>query len=183
MGLVFVEGNGYTCEYNYIERSGYYGIDCEPDDDATFAFRILDNVMIRYNTFGSFGSTGVGGNLAAICDGFHAHAADISILDNSVTGHTYGLYATTDQTRHLRSLIGQNISETTTGVDNRIQRLTISGNRVTHAVSYGAGPVILAGGVDVLTVQNNDSNMSGGSFTDGSAYLVASTSVTSTGNT
>ncbi len=182
-GASFVEGDGLYFDDNVMDRCGYYGLDVEPDDDSTLAYRVVDNVYARRNTFGSFGSTSPrNGTFAAIACGTHTHVADIYIEDNVVTGDTFGVYSTSDQCRDLTTYIGQNTSATTTGADPRLQRVYLRRNTVSHA-NTKAGPIIRAGAVDTLVVTDNDSNLSSGSFLDSNAYLTACTSVTNTGNT
>lgn len=185
-GITIVEGDGQIYEENVFDRCGYYGIDIEPDDDSTLAYRIVQNVLIRNNTFGSFGSTGVGGKFCAVGNGTHTRITDITIKDNVVTGDSYGVYATSDQHRHLGTYFGQHITQTVTGTDPRIQRVTFTGNSVSHAVTT-AGPVFEAGGVDTLVLTGNDSNISSGSYADvtphSGLYTAGCTSVTNSGNT
>ena len=182
-GASFVEGDTHYFEDNVIDRCGYYGFDVEPDDDTTLANRVIDNVYVRRNTFGSFGSTSpYNGTFGAIANGTHTHVADIVVTDNVVTGSTFGTYATSNQDRSLTMYIGQNTSATTVGANPRIQRVTVARNSVSHA-NGKAGPIIRAGGTDVLVVTNNDSNLASGSFLDTSVYSSSCSSVTNTGNT
>lgn len=186
-GVSFVEGDGQYFEYNVMDRCGYYGGDWEPDDDSSSANRTLLNTFMRWNTFGSFGSTGVGGTLAAVANGVHIAVRDVTIVGNVVTGSTYGVYATGSQNRHLTTYVGQTIANSgAAGSDPHIQRLTFSGNLVTHSGAI-AGPVFHAGGVDTLVITDNDTNLASGSFAslgphDG-RYYYTPTGVTNTGNT
>ena len=184
-GISMVEGDTVYFDDNVMDRCGYYGIDVEPDDDTTFAYRVVDNFYARRNIFGSFGSTSVGGSFCSIGNGSHSHIADVYIEDNVVTGSTYGTYSTGSQSQTLRTYIGQHITETTTGTDPRIQRLYFRRNTVAHA-STQSSPVIYAGGVDVLVVTDNDSNLSSGTWlsttASGGLYTAGCTSVTNTGN-
>ena len=187
MGAAFVEGDGQYFEYNVMDRCGYYGGDWEPDDDSNLAYRILLNTFFRYNTFGSFGSSGVGGTLVAVANGTHTAVRDVTITDNAVTGSTYGTYATGSQSKWLTSYVGQTIPNSgAAGSDPHIQRLTFSRNLVTHADTI-AGTVFHAGGVDTLVITDNDTNLASGSFAslgphDG-RYYYTPTSVTQSGNT
>ena len=181
-GISMVEGDTVYFDDNVMDRCGYYGIDVEPDDDTTFAYRVVDNFYARRNRFGSFGSTSPrNGTFCAIANGTHSHVADIYIEDNVVTGSTYGTYSTSDQDRSLTTYIGQNISSSTVGSDPRIQRVYFRRNTVSHA-SGKAGPIVRAGGVDVLVVTDNDSNLASGSFLDTAVYSASCSSVTQSGN-
>lgn len=180
-GSSHVEGDNQIVQDNVFDRCGYYGMDVEPDDDSTLAYRIISNVTIRRNTYGSFGSASVAGTFAALANGTHVSVSDISVTDNVVTGSTFGLYPTTNQHRGLGTYIGQNTPAGTTGQAPRLQRVTVSRNVALTGTQ--AGPIIRAGSTDTLTVEDNDGNLSSGVFLNSASYLSACTSVTQSGNT
>ncbi len=175
----------HVFEYNTIDRAGYWGIDVEPEDASDSSKRKFDGLIVRYNRWGTFASTSVGGGFAVIGGTANPdpnrHLADIEIYGNVIDGYGYGSYA--GNKRDLWVLVAHSISNpgVATGKDPRPQNIVIRDNVVTHGATWSqsgyTGPVT-ARYTDNLVIKNNDANYSGSDW----AVVTGSTGVTESGN-
>jgi hypothetical protein len=174
--------SNHVFEHNTIDRAGYWGIDVEPEDASDSSKRKFDGLIVRYNRWGTFASTSVGGGFAVIggtaAPDPNRHIADIEIYGNVIDGYGYGSYA--GNKRDLWVLVAHvpNLSAVPVGSDPRPQRVTIRDNAVTHGASRSGSP-LTAKYTDTLVIKDNDANYSGSDW----AVLTGSTGVTESGNT
>jgi hypothetical protein len=175
----------HVFEYNTIDRAGYWGIDIEPEDESTSSMRKFTGLTVRYNRWGTFASTGVGGGFAVIggtaTPDPDRHIADIKIYGNVIDGYGYGDYA--GNKRDLWILVAHSISDphVATGQDPRPQNIVIRDNAVTHGAKFSQGGAwprpLTAKYTDTLVIKNNQANFSGDW-----ADLTGSTDITESGN-
>jgi hypothetical protein len=172
----------HVVEYNTFDRSQYWGIDIEPEDEKDTSKQKFVGLTVRNNRFGSFGGN-LGGGFFVIGGTATPSASrvmrDITISDNIIDGYGYNANSTS---RSMWGLIAHttNLSGVPVGQDPRPQNITISGNLQT-ADPYSAPylEVIRARYVDGLVVTNNDANHARSDW----LTCTGCTDVTESGNT
>ena len=175
----------HVVEYNTIDRAGYWGIDVEPEDESTSSLRKFDGLIVRYNRWGTFASSSVGGGFAVIggtaSPDPNRHIADIEIYGNIIDGYGYGDYA--GNKRDLWVIIAHRVSDpgVANGQDPRPQNIVIRDNAVTHGATFSEGGgwprPLTAKYTDTLVIKDNDANFSGDW-----ADLTGSTDIAESGN-